>query len=129
MRLVGAASLSTCRAFRKTFNNLFYKNFAIKPIESLFSTNRFQVSSNLNPLSANPENWSNTLKQIVGNLPTICLSVFDHFMNLAPKGLNIYRNLKYLNLNKYIVKIFKILVDSWNLQALVPNDESLRQYV
>ena len=39
------------------------------------------------PLSANPEKWSNTLKQIVGNLPTICLSVFDHFMNLALKGL------------------------------------------
>ena len=41
----------------------------------------------INPLSANPEKWSNTLKQIVGNLPTICLSVFDHFMNLALKGL------------------------------------------
>ena len=40
-----------------------------------------------NPLSANLEKWSNTLKQIVGNLPTICLSVFDHFMNLALKGL------------------------------------------
>ena len=39
------------------------------------------------PLSANPEKWSNTLKQIVGNLPTICLSVFDHFMNLVLKGL------------------------------------------
>ena len=37
-----------------------------------------------NPLSANPEKWSNTLKQIVGNL-----SVFDHFMNLALKGLNL----------------------------------------
>ena len=41
----------------------------------------------INALSANPEKWSNTLKQIVGNLPTICLSVFDHFMNLALKGL------------------------------------------
>ena len=41
----------------------------------------------VNPLSANPEKWSNTLKQIVGKLPTICLSVFDHFMNLALKGL------------------------------------------
>ena len=39
------------------------------------------------PLSANLEKWSNTLKQIVGNLPTICLSVFDYFMNLALKGL------------------------------------------
>ena len=41
----------------------------------------------LNSLFANPEKWSNTLKQIVGNLPTICLSVFDHFMNLVLKGL------------------------------------------
>ena len=42
---------------------------------------------NINPLSANPEKWSNTLKQIVANLPMICLSVFDHFMNLALTGL------------------------------------------
>ena len=41
----------------------------------------------INPLSANLEKWSNTLKQIVGNLTTICLSVFDHFMNLALQGL------------------------------------------
>ena len=41
----------------------------------------------LNPLSANPKKWSNTLKQFVGNLPTNCLSVFDHLMNLAFKGL------------------------------------------
>ena len=31
----------------------------------------------LNPLSANPTEWSNTLKQFVGKLPTNCLSVFD----------------------------------------------------
>ena len=41
----------------------------------------------VNPLNANPEKLSNTLKQIVGNLSTICLSVFDHFMNLALKVL------------------------------------------
>ena len=35
----------------------------------------------LNPLSANTEKWSKTLKQFVGKLPTNCLSVFDHFMN------------------------------------------------
>ena len=46
----------------------------------------------INPLSANPEKWSNTLKQIVGNLPTICLTVFVHFMNLALKGLNLDRH-------------------------------------
>ena len=41
----------------------------------------------LNPLSANPTKWSNTVKQFVGNLPTNCLNVFDHFMKLALKGL------------------------------------------
>ena len=41
-----------------------------------------------NPLGANPTKWSNTLKQFVGNLPTNCLSVFDHFVKLALKGLS-----------------------------------------
>ena len=54
----------------------------------------------LNPLNANPEKWSNTLKQIVGNLPTICLSVFDHFLNLALKGLIILVNNNLNKLNK-----------------------------
>ena len=40
-----------------------------------------------NPLSANFTKWSNTLKQFVGKLPRNCLSVFDHFMGLALKGL------------------------------------------
>ena len=40
-----------------------------------------------NPLRAKFIKWSNTLKQIVGKLPTICLSVFDHFSGLALKGL------------------------------------------
>ena len=40
-----------------------------------------------NPLSANFTKWSNPLKQFAGNLPTNCLSVFDHFMGLALKGI------------------------------------------
>ena len=40
-----------------------------------------------NPLSASITKWSNTLKQFVGKLPTNCLSVFDHFVGLALKGL------------------------------------------
>ena len=40
-----------------------------------------------NPLNAKFIKWSNTLKQIVGKLPTICLSVFDHFSGLALKEL------------------------------------------
>ena len=43
--------------------------------------------ANVNPLSASPTKWSNTLKQFVGNLPTNCLSLFDHFVELALKGL------------------------------------------
>ena len=40
-----------------------------------------------NPLSANPTNWSNTLKQFVGNT-RVCLTILsvfecvDHFMGL-----------------------------------------------
>ena len=42
----------------------------------------------LNPLSANFTKWSNT-QQFVGKLPTSCLSVFDHFVELALKGLKL----------------------------------------
>ena len=40
-----------------------------------------------NPLIASPTKWSNTLKQLVGDFPANCLSVFDHFVILALKGL------------------------------------------
>ena len=43
------------------------------------------------PLSANPTKWSNTLKQFVGNLPTNCLNVFDHFVTLTLKGLKVFK--------------------------------------
>ena len=59
-------------------------------------------SDSVNPLSANPEKWSNTLKEFVGNLPTNCLSVFDHFMNLALKGL--------MSLSKAVNPIFHDLL-------------------
>ena len=41
-----------------------------------------------NPFSANFTEWSNTFKHFVGNLPKYCLSVFDHFVGLALKGLS-----------------------------------------
>ena len=43
----------------------------------------------INPLSANPTKWLNTLKEFVGNLPMNCLSVFDNFVILALKGLKV----------------------------------------
>ena len=45
------------------------------------------IQKYLNPLSTNPIKWPNTHKHFVGNLPTNCLSVFGHFVNLALKGL------------------------------------------
>ena len=39
----------------------------------------FAYGTQLNPLSANITKWSNTLN---------CLSMFDHFVGLALKGLN-----------------------------------------
>ena len=36
----------------------------------------------IDPLSANPTKWPNTLKQLVGKL-------FDHFMGLARNGLKV----------------------------------------
>ena len=43
----------------------------------------------INLLSANLKKLPNTLKQFVDNLPTNCLSVFDHFVKLAPKELTL----------------------------------------
>ena len=53
----------------------------------IFNNHFFDGKHVFNPLSAKFIKWSNTLKQIVGKLPTICLSVFDHFSGLAFKGL------------------------------------------
>ena len=67
---------------------------SLKPLQkwvlSRMSKSCFHLLS-LNPLSANPTKWSNTLKQFVGNLPTNCLSVFDHFVGLALKDLSVYK--------------------------------------
>ena len=58
------------------------------------SLRRIRYHQYLNLLSATPRKWSNTLKQFFGNLQTNCLSVFDHFVILALKGLNHW--IKYL---------------------------------
>ena len=49
-----------------------------------------KYESYINPLSANPIKWSNTLKQFVGNLPTYCMSVFEYFAGLTFKGSKLY---------------------------------------
>ena len=51
----------------------------------------FKAHFVLNPLSTNPTKWSKIL-QFVDNLPTNCLSVFDHIVGLALKGLRYFGN-------------------------------------
>ena len=41
----------------------------------------------IKPLSVNPAKRLNRLKQFVSKLPTSCLSVLDHFVGSALKGL------------------------------------------
>ena len=65
-----------------------------------FTYSRY-LQSMLNPLSASITKWSNTLKKFVGKLPTNCLSVFDHFVELALKELT---NILYFNASCYFEK-------------------------
>ena len=62
------------------FQNIFQTFNRAPPMEPLFK---------INPLNANPVKWSNTFKQFVGKLPTNYLSLFDHFVGLAFKGLTL----------------------------------------
>ena len=52
-----------------------------------FAGEHWEKDEQLNILSVNSTKWQNTLKQFVDNLPTNRLSVFDHFVGLALKGL------------------------------------------
>ena len=76
----------------------------------------------VNPLTINFTEWSNTLKQFVGNN---CLSVFDHFVGLALKGLTILGKISnhsdfillslFLNLNiiNKLIKDFEFITGCW----------------
>ena len=82
-----------CIIFTKyTWSRNYKKN---QLILKLFKLNNLKI----NPLSANPTKWSNALKQFVGNLLTIFLTLFDHFVKLTLKGL--------------IVNILNMKIQSW----------------
>ena len=54
-----------------------------------FNVNRVvELQKKITLLEPNPTKWLNTLKKFVDDLPTNCLSVFNHFVGLALKGLN-----------------------------------------
>ena len=80
----------------KKWPNMLLKSYGVNTASA--NTARFLKHtwsfSNIIPLRADPTKWSNTIKQLVGKLPTNCLSVFDHSVGLVPKGLCI----KVLNL-------------------------------
>ena len=67
----------------------------------------------LNPLSANPTKWSNTLKQFVGKLPTNCLSVLEHFVKLALKGS------RGSSTNAYVVIQILLLMVVFRFQTVI----------
>ena len=48
---------------------------------------------NVNPLSANPTKWSNTLEQFIDKLPTNCLSMFDLFEGLLLEELSEFKRI------------------------------------
>ena len=89
----------------------------------LISLSNEAFEASINPLSTNPTKWSNTLKLFVDKLPTNCLSVFDHFVKLALKGLmfalrangviikrSISRNLLYLRLKATTPAVFPEII-------------------
>ena len=93
----------------------------------------FLLYITFNPLSANSTKWSNTLKHFVGNLPTNCLSVFDHFVGLALKGLKKNKVLLRIIVKNVILRTLSIacnITDFNNLykqyQIVHPNN-SLRK--
>ena len=51
-----------------------------------------------NPLSTNLTKRSNALKKFIGCLPKNCLSVFDHFVLLALKGLRIKQGVNLISI-------------------------------
>ena len=89
--------ISACRAQQlKSSKSYIFLFIRVLPVLLILKLNSlcwfFQMSilyvpSMINPLNSNPTVLSNTLKQLVDNLPTNCLSVFDHFVGLAFRGL------------------------------------------
>ena len=74
--------ISTTRLFR------YILKMETAILREIFRQN-FEVKNVFNPFSANFTKWLNKLKQFVGNLPKNWLSVFDHFVGLALKRLNL----------------------------------------
>ena len=84
----------------RSTNDLLISHWANR---SAKATAKHKMGNLFNPLSANPTKWSNTLKQLVGNLPTNCLGVFKHFVGLTLTGLRLCST----SMMEYFLKIVK----------------------
>ena len=62
----------------------------------------FQICISV-PLSANFTKWSKILKQFVGKSRMNCLSVSDHFVGLAVKGLKLIFVYHFQALKRFMV--------------------------
>ena len=82
-------NISLEEIIKNCVNNLYFNNsYCVKLTRiGVFDLLNSLLYDVLNPLSPNFPKWSKTLKQSVGNMPTNCLSVFDHFVGLALKEL------------------------------------------
>ena len=69
------------------FDTLLYFSTTFLTLLSLVSHQEFHEFPDGTNFPANPTKWLNTLKHFVGKLPS--LSVFDHFVWLALKGLRV----------------------------------------
>ena len=76
----------------------------------------WQIKRESPTLSANPTKWSNTLKQFAANLLLNYLSVFDHFVGLALKGLRVSKSdfLKEIKIHFFNILI---LIKSWQSES------------
>ena len=66
------------------------------------------VSRWVDVVSVNTTKWWNTLKQLVGNLSTNCLSVFEHFVGLTLKIVKIVKLFAKSNTTKCSLKNFNL---------------------
>ena len=82
-------NISLEEIIKNCVNNLYFNNsYCVKLTRiGVFDLFNLLLNDLLNPLSPNFPKWSKTLKQLVSNMPTNCLSVFDHFVGLALKEL------------------------------------------
>ena len=76
------------------------------------------ASMKLNSLSTNPTKWSNTVKQFCRLLSTNCLGVFDHFMQLALKGLTYYTRGVFRILSNICNRAVFFIIDVWKDRKL-----------